>query len=157
MYDVLERGARRIGCSSAALLPEDAGREGVGVAWGVSGAAFIAYCCGAVASGGSAVELPAGGRAGLWQRRTEPIMERGICTRKEPLAVREEGDCIGSLPCLWAASAVNNMSSIVPAAIVARDSTCWVRNQHTDKARGRTRKRWSRSKHRGSHDPFDDL
>jgi hypothetical protein len=141
MYDVLERAPRFLGRSStAALLPEEAGREGAGEARGVSGRAGIESLCGVVASGawlvGAASSAWEGTREGegegegVFRRRTEPIMERGIWTRKEPLLVGDEGaredgsSC--PWPCLRAASAVQSMSSMVPTT--ARDCTCCLQN-----------------------------
>jgi hypothetical protein len=116
-----------------ALLPEDTGREGVGEAEGVSRGAVIRCFCGVVVVVVVVVEVALGallvGSAlfvGCWiaiegegvcRRRTDPIMERGIWTRKEPLLVGEDGGCGGeySWPCLRAVSAVKSMSSIVLA------------------------------------------
>jgi hypothetical protein len=97
----LEREARFFGRPSVvALLLEDTGRDTAGEARGVSGVAVMTTCfCGVVASGALALALFAASwfmaneGEGVCRRRTEPIMERGIWTRKEPLLVGEDGVC----------------------------------------------------------------
>jgi hypothetical protein len=87
---------------------------------------------------------------GVCLRRTEPIMERGIWARKAPLQVGDDGVCgdESSRPCLWAASAVKSMSSIVPAT--GRGTTCWDKSQHTKKT-------WRKQESSGctSHGPYE--
>lgn len=129
-YDVLEREVRFFATSSvAALLPEETGLECAGDAMGVSGSVVGIKClCGVVASGALLAGALLVGAAllacsasnegeGVWRRRNEPTMERGIWARKETLLVGDEGAFGGeaSWPCLRAASAVRSMSSIVPA------------------------------------------
>lgn len=131
-YDVLEREERFFAISSvAALLPEDTGLECAGDAMGVSGSVVGITClCGVVASGallvGAALLACSSSNEGegVWRRRNEPTMERGIWARKETLLVGDEGAFGGeaSWPCLRAASAVRSMSSIVPAT--GRGRTC---------------------------------
>lgn len=95
-YDVFARGARFFDLSPAALLPEDAGLEGVGEFIGCS------WAVGITSLGGSEVScvwlallavMVACDGEGVCPRRKEPRMESGIWVRKEPFLAGEGSRC----------------------------------------------------------------
>lgn len=153
-YEVLERGARFFNLSSAALLPDDAGLEVVGEPRGCWGSVGITCRCPAgESSGASAVSASkvCGEGEGVWRRRYDPRIERGICARKETWLTGAVSRCgvEYSWPCLAGESAVD-ISSMAPATI--RGLTCWRRNQYICQTR-----RKQDGQQKGRHDPYESV